>query len=146
MTTPRIVSLIVLWLLGGQMSFAQSEDASSSSTKRYHVEAIAFQYQGPDTSGGESLHRLTVEEYLPESAFDIDQYNRVRDIVSYTGFKQLGRALERLRASPQYSVLSASAWVQPLLSRSRAVDVRLGKIPRLPLTCSRTRGAPLRRG
>ncbi len=124
---PRFVSLIAIFLLTSQACFAQSEEAGSSSTKQYHVEVIAFQYQGPDSSGGESLDRLIVEEYLPEPAFDVDEYNRVQDVVSYTGFKQLGRALERLRASPQYDVLSAAAWVQPLLSQSRAVDVRLGE-------------------
>lgn len=122
---PRFVSLIAIFLLTSQACFAQSEEAGSSSTKQYHVEVIAFQYQGPDSSGGESLDRLIVEEYLPEPAFDVDEYNRVQDVVSYTGFKQLGRALERLRASPQYSVLAASAWIQPLLSEREAVDVPL---------------------
>lgn len=145
MIMSRIVSLIAVCLLAGQTCFAQSVDTGSSSTKRYHVEVITFQYQGADTSGGESLRRLTVEEYLPEPAFDIDEYNRVREVVSFTGFKQLGRALERLRASPRYAVLSASAWVQPLLSQNRAVDVRLGEdAPASPDLLQDARGSAVR--
>lgn len=127
MITPRVIALVAVCLLAGPPSFAQSEATGSSSNKQYHVEIIAFHYQGPDTSGGETLRRLVVEEYLPEPAFNIDEYNRVQEVVSYTGFKQLGGALERLRANPRYAVLSASAWVQPLLAQNRAVDVRVGE-------------------
>lgn len=108
-----------------QACFAQSDDAGSSSRPEYRVEVIAFQYRGPDSSGGERLDRLLVEDYLPGASFDIDEYNRVQQTVSFTGIGRLGGTLERLRASPQYAVLAASAWIQPLLSEREAVDVPL---------------------
>lgn len=126
MTLTRMLPLIAASFLAGQPCLAQSDAPASSSGKQYHVEVIAFQYRGPDTSGGEAPDRLIVEDYFPEAGFDIDAYNRVQEVVSYTGLKQLGGALERLRNSPQYSILAAPAWVQPLLSQSRAVDVPLG--------------------
>ncbi len=125
MILPRAVSLFVLSMLVGQACLAQSDDAGSSSRPVYRVEVIAFQYRGPDSSGGERLDRLLVQDYLPGASFDIDEYNRVQQTVSYTGIGRLGGALERLRASPQYSVLAASAWIQPLLSEREAVDVPL---------------------
>lgn len=123
MTLPRTISLITVLLLAGQLCFAQSD---STSRKQYRVEVIAFQYRGPDSSGGEEFDRLVVENYLPGPRFDMDQYNRVQETVTYTQPVQLRSALERLRSRPQYSVLAASAWVQPLLSERQAVDVPLG--------------------
>lgn len=123
MTLPRTISLITVLLLAGQLCFAQSD---TTSRKQYRVEVIAFQYRGPDSSGGEEFDRLIVENYLPGARFDIDRYNRVQETVSYTQLAQLRNTLERLRSRPQYSVLAASAWVQPLLSQRQAVDVPLG--------------------
>jgi len=127
MNFPRALSFIAVLLLAVPTCFAQSEDSGAASRIRYHVEVIAFQYQGPDTAAGEQLDRVLVESYLPEPGFDIDEYNRVRETVSYTGVTQLSGALERLRASPQYSVLAASAWVQPLLSQRQSVAVPVGE-------------------
>lgn len=125
MILSRVFSLIVVVVLAGQPCFAQSEQ-SDSTRKQYQVEVIVFQYQGPDTTAGEDVDRLVVEDYLPRASFDMDEYNRVRQTVSFTNIAQLGGALQRLRSSAQYSVLAASAWVQPLLSRNEAVDVPLG--------------------
>lgn len=125
MNLPRVFSLVALSFLAGQPCLAQTDESGSTSGPEYRVEVIAFQYLGPDSSGGESLDLLTVEDYLPGSSFDIDEYNRVQETVSYTNVGRLGNALERLRTSPQYSVLAASAWVQPLLSQRQAVDVPL---------------------
>lgn len=123
MTLARTISLITVLLLAGQLCFAQSD---STSRKQYRVEVIAFQYQGPDSSSGEEFDRLVVENYLPGTRFDMGEYNRVRETVSFTQPVRLRDALQRLRGRPQYSVLAASAWVQPLLSQSQAVDVPLG--------------------
>lgn len=146
MTLSRVFSLAAVLLLAGQSCFAQTEESDSTPKIQYHVEVIAFQYQGPDTSAGEDVDRLLVENYLPGGSFDIDEYNRVRETVSYTNVVQLGSALERLRASPQYSVLAASAWEQPLLSQSEAVSVPLGYEPPASSDSSgeysRTRASP----
>lgn len=123
MTLPRTISLIIVLLLAGQLCFAQSD---STSRKQYRVEVIAFQYQGPDSSSGEEFDQLIVETYLPGARFNMDEYNRVQATVSHTQLVQLRGALERLSSRPQYSVLAASAWVQPLLSQRQAVDVPLG--------------------
>lgn len=123
MILSRALSLVIVVLFAGQPCFAQSD---SSSRKQYRVEVIAFHYQGPDTSAGEEVDRLMVENYLPGASFDMEKYNRVRQIASFTNMVRLGGALERLRSSPQYSVLAATSWVQPLLSRNEAVEVPLG--------------------
>lgn len=125
MTLLRTISFITVLLLAGQPCFAQSD---STSRKQYRVEVIAFQYQGPDSSSGEEFDRLVVEHYLPGARFDMGEYNRVRDTVSFTQPVRLRDALQRLRSKPQYSVLAASAWVQPLLSQGEAVDVPLGDL------------------
>lgn len=127
MISARIVFSVFAALLTAQPGFAQSDQQGASTSQiRYHVEVIAFEYQGPDTAAGEDTDRLLVQNYLPDAPFDIDEYNRVQKTVSYTNITDLGGALERLRASPQYSVLAASAWVQPLLGHNQAVDVPLG--------------------
>ncbi|HSH40994.1 MAG TPA: CsiV family protein [Arenicellales bacterium] len=127
MNLSRALSLLSVLALAAQTCFAQSEDAGSQPRIRYHVEVIAFQYQGADTAAGERFDRVLVESYLPEAGFDVDEYNRVRETVSYTSVTQLAGALERLRASPRYSVLAASAWVQPLLSQRQSVAVPFGQ-------------------
>jgi len=126
MSVSRILFLFGALLLAAGPGFAQSEQSDDSSRTMYHVEVIAFEYRGPDSSAGEEFDRILVSEYLPRAPFDFDEYNRVRELVSYTELTQLGGALERLRASPQYSVMAAAAWVQPLLSQSEAVEVPLG--------------------
>lgn len=134
----RAFSLLMGLLVAGQVCLAQDEggtdqsqpgqaqDAPPDARKQYQVEIVAFQYRGPDSSGGETFDRLSVEDFLPSRSFDIDRYNRIRDTISYTSLSHLDGALERLQTDPRFSVLLANAWVQPLLNKSEAIDVPLG--------------------
>lgn len=124
------LSLFAAFALASSACFAQSAESQSGAQIRYHVEFIAFEYQGPDTSAGEALDTLLVTDYLPAPAFDRQAQERLRATVSHTDISILGRALQRLRASPQYSVLTTSAWIQPLLGQSEAVAVPVGQDPR----------------
>lgn len=128
----RLLLLSTL-LAAGQLCFAQSDQSGEASTeagqasgKQYLVELIAFQYQGPDSSAGEQFDPFLVESYLPRDPVNIDEYRRVRDAVTYTDLVHLSDALQRLRSSPQYAVMTRAAWIQPLLSRRDAVDVPVG--------------------
>lgn len=130
----RVCFVVFSLLVAGSPVFAQSNESEPESTdggekapgKQYRVEVITFQYLGPDSSAGESFDRVPVEKYLPSEPFNIDAYNRIREAVAYTDVRDLAGALERLRANSYYTVMSSSAWIQPLLDRSEAVEVPLG--------------------
>jgi hypothetical protein len=108
-----------------QTGSTPEDNEPANPKKRYQVEVIAFQYHGPDSSG-EQFDTLFVEEYLPPESFDIDEYNRVTEAVSYTEMTHLNEALEKLRLDPLYTVVLDVAWVQPLLARNEAVNVPVG--------------------
>lgn len=84
---------------------------------------------------------MFVEDYFPPEPFDIEEYHRVRENVSYTEIVHLSDALERLRLAPQYSVMVHTAWVQPLLGKDEAIDVPLGYAAR-STTSSLHSGSP----
>jgi hypothetical protein len=134
MTPSRVFCLAALFLFSAATCFAQStgsdesavDDAQTAPRKQYRVEVIAFQYQGPDSAGGEVFDPFYVEDYLPGTGIDMDEYDRVRESVTFTELRVLRNAVERLRSRGQYSVLAAAAWIQPLLSEREAVDVPLG--------------------
>lgn len=138
MFSSRLTALFVAFLAAGQLCFAQSgqtdaapaEGETPSPGKKYHVEVIAFQYRGPDSTGGERFDRLFVEEYLPREPFDIDDYNRVNELLTHARVARLAGPLERLRSDPQFEVMLATAWVQPLLDKAEAIDVPLGAASR----------------
>lgn len=90
------------------------------------MEVIAYRYLGADSSNGEEFNRVHVEDYLPTEPFDVDRYNKLKQTVSYTELTHLSDALRRLQADPRFSVMLATAWVQPLLDKSEAIDVPLG--------------------
>jgi len=120
--------VISVGLLAGQVCLAQSGDsgAGGAPEKYYQVEVIAFQYTGPPTNAGEQFDQLEVEAWLPPEPFDIDADNRRREAVSYTDVRYLAQALERLRGSARYQVMTANAWIQPLLSESESIAVPIG--------------------
>lgn len=104
-----------------------AQDPGQDNRKKYLVEVITFQYLGPDTSGGETYDQLLVGDYLPSRPFNFDDYNRVREAVSYTDMKVLSGSLEKLRLNERYRILTNVAWVQPLLGKNEAVEVPVGQ-------------------
>lgn len=130
----RTLVLLVIVFSPASVCLGQSDQANapaagddqSEEKKQYQVEIIAFQYRGADSSGGEEFDTLFVEDYFPPKPFDIDEYTRVREAISYTQLTYLADALERLRLDPLYTVMLDVAWVQPLLNKDEAVDVPVG--------------------
>lgn len=128
MSLSRLYVIIIGLAAAVPAVFAQdTESDAASDRKQYRVEVITFQYLGPDTAAGEQFDGVHVQRYLPSDSFDIDEYNRIRETVSYTGLARLSSALDKLRSHPYYSVLSTAGWVQPLLSPGEAVAVPLGE-------------------
>jgi len=124
-------ALILIVLAAGPVCLAQTAQSSDQpdTRKKYQIEVIAFRYLGPDSSGGEQFDRLSVRDYLPAPGFNIEQYNKLRETISYTRLSHLSDALERLQTDPRFSVMLATAWIQPLLDKNEAVDVPLGSKP-----------------
>lgn len=131
----RTVALIALILIAGQPCFAQSGEAAEDDgeatpdrqRKQYLVELIVFEYLGPDSSAGERFDSLVVSDYFPGGSFDIQEYSRLNEMVSYTDMRYLSNALQRLSSDEQYRILERLAWTQPLLSRDEAIDINLGR-------------------
>jgi hypothetical protein len=141
-------ALILIFLAAGQVCLAQTTQSSDQpdTRKKYHVEVIAFHYLGPDSSGGEQFNRMWVKDYLPAPGFDVEQYNKLHETVSYTRLSNLSGALARLQADPRFSVMLATAWVQPLLDKNEAVDVPLGSYPGMAQDANRSTGQGLGQG
>lgn len=128
MSLLRALAVFLTVLAAGQVCFAQTNQSNDKqdTRKKYQVEVIAFHYLGPDSSGGEQFDRLSVKDYLPAPGFDIDQYNRLRETITYTRLSHLNDVLDRLQADPRFAVMLATAWIQPLLDKKEAVEVPLG--------------------
>lgn len=134
MLLQRILALTTLFIAAIQPGFGQSGEPVSNGQqadtrqdrKEYLVEIIVFRYLGPDSSAGEDFDSLYVSDYFPPAPFDIEEYTRVREAVSYTELDYLSDALERLSADRQYAVMTKLAWVQPLLNKEEAIDVEIG--------------------
>lgn len=134
MPLKRTLALLALLLFASQPSFAQSEDANQDDDatpeqqrKQYRVELIVFEYLGPDSSAGERFDSLVVSDYFPAESFDIQEYSRRNEMVSYTDIKHLPNTLQRLSSDDQYRIMERLAWTQPLLSRQEAIDISVGR-------------------
>lgn len=134
MVLKHTLALLTLLLFAASPCFAQSEEsdtgddeaAPGQQRKQYLVEVIIFEYLGPDSSAGETFDSLVVSDYFPSSSFDIEEYNRVNKLVSYTNMNHLAGALQRLSNAEQYRVMKRLAWTQPLLNREEAIDIDVG--------------------
>jgi len=135
MLPKRTLALLALLLAAVQPCFAQSADSAADDgeadadpqRKQYRVELIVFEYLGPDSSAGEAFGSLVVSDYFPSEPFDIERYNRVNEMVSYTDMKHLSDATERLGDDEQYRLMERIAWTQPLLKKGEAIDIDIGR-------------------
>lgn len=132
-----ILTLLFSFSVNAQQANSSAEESSNTSSsleKRYRVEVIVFNYNGPISANGEIWHRVSPIEFSAESyASEIPETNEimptptseVQDPIEFTELKALSPYLSKLLADSRYEIIAFVAWTQPLYDKKSSIAVDL---------------------